>query len=304
MSTFHILAASEAQELKLLANQQIVKYCRVAPAALWTLDYLLTFEHEVRLMTAKNRWTVTHALFLMTRYFPVIGFVCAIYDAITPHLQLSACFSLYKTTGCVLFFVMLATEGLLLLRTLALWHSQKFVKIFLITVYTLAVVAMFVCIVITISLNLNSICSASSSASSLSTASKIEWITAGMFISAALFELTAICFTLYQGVRLKGSNSLGNRNRLISALTHGNLMYACSLFATSIANIVFFILPIGDGWSGLLDVFQGVLHGVLASRILFSLREADKTAGAESVAVSDMQFASAVQMSVMRNDDA
>lgn len=43
--------------------------------------------------------------------------------------------------------------------------------------------------------------------------------------------------------------------------------------------------------------FQGVLHGVLASRILFSLREVDRKIDFESVQASGMHFASAVPMS-------
>jgi len=72
-----------------------------------------------------------------------------------------------------------------------------------------------------------------------------------------------------------------------------------TLFAVSVVNTVFFDLHLAQGWTGLLDVFQGVLHGVMASRIVLSLRYTDNCEGAEwlpeSLALSSlgtMQFAS------------
>lgn len=295
MMSSHIRAVSSLalQEITLLVHKQIVKYCRVAPAALWTLDYFITFDNEVQILTSKHPWSITHGLFVVTRYFPLIGFICAIYDALTPQLPLGKCYAIYKLTGSVLLVGMIATEGLLLLRTLALWHSNKLAKLFLGIVYGLAVIGMIVCLTITVTFNLNSICSPSTTASSLRAAVQIEQITTGMFASAACFELTVMGMTLLHWFRVKA----GNGNRIVSALTHGNFLYSSSLFVTSIGNIIFFVLPIQDGWSGLLDVFQGVLHGVLASRILFSLREVDRKIDFESVQASGMHFASAVPMS-------
>ncbi|KAG2340199.1 hypothetical protein BDR05DRAFT_1002771 [Suillus weaverae] len=47
---------------------------------------------------------------------------------------------------------------------------------------------------------------------------------------------------------------------------------------------------VSGGYSGIIDVFQGVLHGVVASRILFDLRDADQIKE-DSFCLSDLQFA-------------
>ncbi|KAI6125855.1 hypothetical protein EDD16DRAFT_1556430 [Pisolithus croceorrhizus] len=52
------------------------------------------------------------------------------------------------------------------------------------------------------------------------------------------------------------------------------MLYALSLFATSIVNIIFVALPLSGDWHGVFINFQGVLHGVLGSRILFDLQGA------------------------------
>jgi len=84
-------------------------------------------------------------------------------------------------------------------------------------------------------------------------------------------------------------------------------LHSRSVPAMSVANAVFFDLPLPDGWTGLLDVFQGVLHGVMASRIILSLQNADSLEGTERIPESfgmeglgTMQFASSSEGSSAR----
>ncbi|KAJ8586114.1 hypothetical protein M405DRAFT_823869 [Rhizopogon salebrosus TDB-379] len=63
----------------LLHTQQTVKYFRVAPAAVWVLDYCLTFEHEVRLFTSMGRWSIATVMFVIARYSPIVWIVSIIY---------------------------------------------------------------------------------------------------------------------------------------------------------------------------------------------------------------------------------
>ena len=51
------------------------------------LDYLLTFDEEVRLMTNKGGWGITHLLYIPTRFFPVIGSLCVIYSVFASTLS-------------------------------------------------------------------------------------------------------------------------------------------------------------------------------------------------------------------------
>ncbi|KIK73262.1 hypothetical protein PAXRUDRAFT_607110, partial [Paxillus rubicundulus Ve08.2h10] len=128
-------------------------------------------------------------------------------------------------------------------------------------------------------------------------ASFIAKISAGLTSSAALFDLVVLLSTIYHGLsaRKMGASTQG---RLMNALLQGNLIYASALFVTCIANNVFFLVPISEGFGGLLDVFQATLHGVLATRILFDLREAGKTRLTEAFSVSNMHFASIPMYSI------
>jgi hypothetical protein len=191
---------------------------------------------------------------------------------------------------------MLATEGLLLMRTLALWHNNENVKRFLLASYLLVAISMLTCDVLAVSPNLESVCAPTSTESSVDEATRVEQLIMGMFVSAALFELTVVIVTAYHSITSRATG-LRTVNGLVTNLWRGSLLYALSLFAISIANIVSFSLPVSGGQSGIIDVFQGALHGVMASRILFDLRDADWREDNHSrltsyVPPSNLQFAS------------
>jgi len=178
-----------------------------------------------------------------------------------------------------LIVIMIATEGLLCLRTVALWYNQRIVKPVLVILYLLVCATTTVCLALSLSLDLDSVCSTSSkNAKSQSVAVQEEHILAGSFSAVAFFEFVVVCLTLTHGF---ASSGFKPSNQLLTSLREGNLLYATILFAMSIANNVFFDLPIIDGWTGLLDVFQAVLHGVMASRIILSLQNADSVTDGE-----------------------
>ncbi|KAG1883924.1 hypothetical protein F4604DRAFT_228674 [Suillus subluteus] len=294
----------------LLHTQQTIKYFRVAPAAVWAFDYCLTFEHEVRLFSSMGCWSIAHAMFIITRYVPIAWITSEIYVTLGPQ-SVETCLTTYRTAGGALVLIMAATEGLLLMRTLALWHHNEKIKRFLLASYLLVAISMLTCAV---SPNLESVCAPTSTQSSVEEATRVEHLIMGMFVSAALFELSerlatlpsfdstdeihaaVVIATTYHSLTLR-SAGIGTINKLVSKLWRGSLLYALSLFAISIANIVSFSLPVSSGQSGIIDVFQGVLHGVMASRILFDLRDADRSEEdnfqlTSHVPSSDLQFAS------------
>ncbi|KAG1759867.1 hypothetical protein EDD22DRAFT_120543 [Suillus occidentalis] len=279
----------------LLHTQQTIKYFRVAPAAVWAYDYCLTFEHEVRLFSSMSRWNIASIMFILTRYAPIAWLVSDIYVTLGPQ-SVETCLATYRTAGSALVLIMLATEGLLLMRTLALWYDNDKVKRFLLSSYLLVAISMLTCDIMAVSPNLKSVCAPTSTESSVDEATRVEHLIMGMFVSAALFELTVVIVTTYHSLTSRATG-LRTVSGLVLNLWKGSLLYALSLFAISIANIVSFSLPVSGGQSGIIDVFQGVLHGVMASRILFDLRDADGREDSHSrlsshVPPSNLQFAS------------
>ncbi|KAG1810950.1 uncharacterized protein BJ212DRAFT_1377076, partial [Suillus subaureus] len=226
----------------LLHTQQTVKYFRVAPAAVWVFDYCLTFEHEIRLFSSMGRWNIAHAMFIITRYAPIAWFTSEIYVTLGPE-SVETCLTTYRTAGGALVLIMVATEGLLLMRTLALWHHNEKIKRFLLASYLLVATSMLICDVLAVSPNLESVCAPTSTQGSVEEATRVERLIMGMFVSAALFELTVVIVTTYHSLT---SRSAGMRtiNNLVSKLWKGSLLYALSLFVISVANIISFSLPV------------------------------------------------------------
>ncbi|KAG0696929.1 hypothetical protein DFH29DRAFT_948983 [Suillus ampliporus] len=216
-------------------------------------------------------WGIAPVMFIITRYAPILWIISEIYVTVAPP-SVETCLTTYRTAGAAMALIMVATEGLLLMRTLALWHTHKKIKRFLLTSYLLLAISMLTCDVLAVSPNLKSVCATQSS---VEEATRVERLIMGMFVSAALFELTVVIFTIYHST-MSHSTGIRSVSRLVSNLSKGSLLYALSLFAISVANIVSFSLPVSSGQNGIIDVFQGVLHGVMASRILFDLREADR----------------------------
>ncbi|KAL4080529.1 hypothetical protein J3A83DRAFT_4200204 [Scleroderma citrinum] len=206
---------------------------------------------------------------------------------------LETCVSLYKTAESqfllmqmlnhttltslqvvVLMIGMLASEGLLLIRTLALWNTQYTAQKLLVGIYIVVAIVMFVCAVISSNLKFESICSQTTASVPTVLATQLSRVTVGMFSSAAFFELVIIFFTVLYASRLHARIDKGSTTRLIGVVIQGNMLYALSLFVASIVNITFYVLPLQDGWNALFVSFQGIFHGAMASRILFELRDA------------------------------
>ncbi|KAG1728799.1 hypothetical protein EDB19DRAFT_152077 [Suillus lakei] len=215
-------------------------------------------------------WSIATVMFIVARYAPIVWIISEIY--VTLGLQsMETCLTTYRTSGASLFLIMFASEGLLLMRILALWHNHRNIKRFLLASYLLIVISMTTCDTLVGSL-LESVCTPTSTQGALEVAAKVERLIMGKFVSAALFELR-ISVTIYHSILLR-SNGTRTIGKLASTLSKGSLLYALSLLAISIANIVSFALSVSwQGQGGIVDVFQGVLHGVLASRILFDLRD-------------------------------
>ncbi|KAG2343319.1 hypothetical protein BDR05DRAFT_963292 [Suillus weaverae] len=271
----------------LLHTQQTIKSAhissKVAPAAIWALDYCLTLQHEVHMFSSVGRRGIATVMFIVARYVPIAWIISEIYVTLgTQSPQM--CSITYRTSAASLGLILLATEGLLLMRTLALWHNNNKIRRFLLASYLVTAISVVTCSAITVPL-LKSACVSTSTQSNIEVATRLERLIMGVFISTALFEFTVAAITIYHSMLLR-SDDIYTLCTLASTLSNGSLLYALSLFAISVANIVSFSLPV----RGFYAWFQGVLHGIIASRILFDLRDADRIKE-DSFCLSDLQFA-------------
>ncbi|EIW81606.1 hypothetical protein CONPUDRAFT_144308 [Coniophora puteana RWD-64-598 SS2] len=266
---------------------QIVKYCRVAPVALWAFEYLLTLDDEVENIWKAQQWSYTHGIFFTVRYLPVVSFLCANFYALMG-LEMDMCLRVYKAYFSTLLILVVTTEGVLCLRTLALWHRHKLVRGMIIALYMAVCIAATACIAVSLTLDLDSVCNSSAQAMTLNKfvdnmrglEESQERVMMGSFLAVAIFEFVVVCLTVVHGFMVSPRTS---SSRLMASLRGGNLLYASALLAISILNTIYFHLPVEAGWTGLFDVFQVVLHGVMASRIKLALRAANNIGGTDRI---------------------
>ncbi|KAH7915838.1 hypothetical protein BJ138DRAFT_1097598 [Hygrophoropsis aurantiaca] len=174
-----------AEYLVLLDHLQIVKYCRVAPAALW-----------VDLVWNKNisPFCLVNTLYIVARYFPLVGLITGTYDILGQNMDLLTCTGLNGTSDSLLFK-----------RTLCLLHSHKKFKALLTVTYITACIILLSCTIRVMLFGYTDICTQQSSASK--SASRDRW-TAGTYVAIAFFELCEtyghMAFMTYLDVFLSG----------------------------------------------------------------------------------------------------
>lgn len=169
-------------------RQQTTEYVRVASIAVWVFDYFLTLDHEVHFFTTKKRWSMAHVLFLLARYMPAVATGVSIYNDLSSSLDENQCLVNYKVSDTALFLVMMASEGLLLMRVLVLWHDCRPVKVTLVILYIIVVMAILACHIASASL-MSAMCGDSLSPSNLKATTLVTHLVLGIFCSVYFFEL-------------------------------------------------------------------------------------------------------------------
>jgi len=145
---------------------------------------------------------------------------------------------------------------------------------------------------------MSAMCTQSISLSHVEATRLVTHLILGIFCSVYFFELSIVITTIIHAIRLHSTG------RLVKTLAHGSLFYVSVLLAVSTVNITLFVLPISDGETAMLDLFEIVLHGTLACRIFFQIREAFEQRGdfGTTVVGSEMHFASdAIPLNTLRS---
>ncbi|OJA08921.1 hypothetical protein AZE42_11636 [Rhizopogon vesiculosus] len=92
-------------------RQRPTEYVRVAPIAVWVLEYFLNLDREVQLYTSMKRWSIPLTLFLLARYMPAVLTSVAIYNDLSPSVDANQCTINYTIVYTGFFLVMTASEG-------------------------------------------------------------------------------------------------------------------------------------------------------------------------------------------------
>ncbi|KAG1863002.1 hypothetical protein C8R48DRAFT_709271 [Suillus tomentosus] len=164
----------------------------------------------------------------------------------------------------------LAAEGLLIIRTYAFWkQSKKLLAVLLVSAAICIVCGVgltdFVGGLLAVPVNLQVAPPTSNCTFQAGRSSAIQY---GFLAAYEILLLSLMMFKRYKDYRDFDS-------RLVRAVFQGGVWYLTPIIFVSVANILITIL-VPQSYNEMLDLPQLVLHSMLASRVLFSLRESDQ----------------------------
>ncbi|KAG2750328.1 hypothetical protein P692DRAFT_20730086 [Suillus brevipes Sb2] len=199
------------------------------------------------------------------RDFTLHGICSCWYDCIRCY-----CHPSERGCWCLLFIwlFIVAAEGLLIIRTYAFWKQNKRLLAVL-----LVLAAISIACAVSITQVVNNLAappdpSAPPTSNCTFEAGRSSAIQYGFLVAYELLLMSLTVFKRYQDYR--DSNS-----RLVRAIFHGGVRYMTAIIFVSIVNILIMsVVP--QSYDEMMDVPQLVLHSMLASRVLFSLRESDQ----------------------------
>ncbi|KAG6374877.1 hypothetical protein JVT61DRAFT_3606 [Boletus reticuloceps] len=248
-----------------LSRLQFSKFLNVAAVAVFAFDYCLTFSSEIEYVWG-TKWEVSRIVFTLSRYLPFISSSLTCYDALVNDrcggfiLALDAMYS-----ASVIF-----AEGILILRTYALWGRSKRI-LFLLLFLAVA----FIAGAEVTSLKFKIILPGDSTSSYQFYPSMCAYRSSrnAAFQYAFLVAYEIILQSMSSWRKFRTYRAL--RSRTLNTLYWDGIMYMWWIILLSGGNMaVMAAAPIP--YIPALDTAQVAIHSVLASRIFFNLRECDK----------------------------
>ncbi|KAG2055742.1 hypothetical protein BDR06DRAFT_953564, partial [Suillus hirtellus] len=229
---------------------QTAKYCNVASLGVLIFDYFLTLEPEIR-WTWNRRWNVARVLFVISRYMAFVAAVMTSYAVLATRAN-ENCSNFSRASNAIHIISIIAAEGLLIIRTYAFWKQSKKLLVILLVLAAICIVCGvgltdFVGGLLAVPVDP----SAPPTSNCTFQAGRSSAIQYGFLAAYEILLLSLMVFKKYKDYR--DSNS-----RLVRAVFQGGVWYLTPIIFVSVAK------P------------QLVLHSMLASRVLFSLRESDQ----------------------------
>ncbi|KAG2119780.1 uncharacterized protein F5147DRAFT_832424 [Suillus discolor] len=246
---------------------QTAKYCNVAGLGLLIFDYFLTLKPEIQ-WTWNRRWNVARVLFVISRYMAFVAAAMTSYAVLATRAN-ENCPPFGRASNAIHIISIVAAEGLLIIRTYAFWKQSK---------KLLAVLLVLAAICIACGVGLTDFVggptdvpvnpSAPPTSSCNFETNRGSAIQYGFLVTYELLLLSLTVFKRYKDYR-------DCNGRLVRAIFQGGVRYMTATIFVSVVNIMI-TSAVPESYSEMMDLPQVVLHSMLASRVLFSLRESDQ----------------------------
>ncbi|KAG2113918.1 uncharacterized protein F5147DRAFT_680565 [Suillus discolor] len=236
---------------------QTVAYTSVASMTVLLFDFIITFDSEVR-WTWGRRWGIMRIIFIVSRYLPFVGLVMTVYYSVgSTHGGIPDDGIFTAVYDGIRWLGIAAAELLLVVRTYVVWGCDK--RFLTLTLTFTTVVSAAVLVISDVD------ASESGDSTGLFVAGPNTAVIYGLLM---LVELVLMTLTLYK--RFKSFRSEGSP--LVATLCRDGIISILCITLVSMANCISVIL-LPPSYTALLAGPQLVAHSVLASRILFNLRE-------------------------------
>lgn len=291
--------------LQALSFHDIYLRFEVVGLGLLAYDYLLTFSGEVEFIWGKPFSPVT-LIFAITRYLPFIDNTFAFITDFVPNISFSACKLSYRFEFWSFALGICVAEIILILRTLAIWHGDKRIGIFLGTLaigFVIPVLFYASKYLETFGDPLWSIRNVPAFAEFLSKAPSCIPATSAnhiivFYVLFTIFEAIILLLTV-----LKARAYRSGPFNLFRKLYHDSIAYSTYLCVFSIINIVVALSAVGDIKAALIVLHRN-LHSILTGRIILNIRRVGYEANVSEVPVaSTLMFGDNFPTSPPRSSD-
>ncbi|KAG1727053.1 uncharacterized protein EDB91DRAFT_1254020 [Suillus paluster] len=262
--------------LYLDAGIQASKYINVGTFAVLIFDYCITLEAESQWVWHR-KWTFVRFIFTISRYLPFVGIGMTFIAALrTQYYPGESCIRFSKASTVLHIICILAAEGLLITRIYASW------KIFPVVCSVGSYIFSGTSLVANLP-NFNT--NIPNPANCLFISGRTDVFE---YATLMLYELVLLCLMSF--IRSRWYKDISIVGSLQKTFFDDSVRYMiCIMIMTSFTIILTMSPPIT--WVAITDSPQIVIHSVLASRILFNLRESEERSRNHTTLaeISDMQ---------------
>jgi len=239
-------------------------YIHVASAALLVYDCALTFGDEVALVWP-SRWSPTKILFFFNRYSPFLDTFITVHLVAVRHESFDICLPEFKIVAWLLNFGLYASEGILMIRTYALWHCSRRIFWMFCILFPLLVVSMLTFT----GLFLDSLKYGPAPSPVLPGcfATQGSDVVVVSFLVLVLLDTVIVVLAFIKGyVQLRQVNT-----PFVHTLYEDGLLYYIAFLIVSIANVLLFVAAPPE-FANTFTTPLRVIHSILCTHVVLRLR--------------------------------
>lgn len=266
-------------------QEHMSRYMKVVGLTILAYDYLVTMDAEVRLMWG-SKWGMARVLFCISRYLPFVAsaiyhyYLFAVESTLTDYEQ---CFLLYDAAMWLNAISICAANGLLILKTYAMWKCNRKILYGLLAFFSILLTVAFVLEVKAGHLlSYGPPPSFGGTGCYQTTSADVLFV---FFLTLVVTETVILILVLIQA-RVCSQQMTSAASGLLKSLYRDSIIYIICVMLVSIANVVL-MSTISARYNQLFDTFPAVMHSVLSSRIMFDIRQSAHC-DVQSMDIADM----------------